>query len=39
MLTEIRDKREISDALREQLTKAVTDAKTEFMAAKGIKAA
>jgi F-type H+/Na+-transporting ATPase subunit alpha len=39
ILTEIRDKREISDALREQLTKAVTDAKTEFMAAKGIKAA
>ena len=39
MLTEIRDKREISDVLREQLTKAVTDAKTEFMAAKGIKAA
>jgi F-type H+-transporting ATPase subunit alpha len=39
MLGEIRDKKEISDALREQLTKAVTDAKTEFMAAKGIKAA
>jgi F-type H+-transporting ATPase subunit alpha len=39
ILTEIRDKKEISDALREQLTKAVTDAKTEFMAAKGIKAA
>jgi F-type H+-transporting ATPase subunit alpha len=36
---EIRDKKEISDALREQLTKAVADAKTEFMAAKGIKAA
>ena len=39
MLGEIRDKKEISDALREQVTKAVTDAKTEFMAAKGIKAA
>jgi F-type H+/Na+-transporting ATPase subunit alpha len=39
IVTEIRDKREISDALREQLTKAVNDAKTEFMAAKGIKAA
>jgi F-type H+/Na+-transporting ATPase subunit alpha len=39
ILTEIRDKKEISDALREQLTKAVKDAKTEFMAAKGIKAA
>jgi F-type H+/Na+-transporting ATPase subunit alpha len=39
MLGEIRDKKEISDALREQVAKAVTDAKTEFMAAKGIKAA
>jgi F-type H+-transporting ATPase subunit alpha len=39
ILTEIRDKREISDALREQLTTAVNDAKTEFMATKGIKAA
>ena len=39
ILDEIRDKREISDTLREQLTKAVTDAKTEFMATKGIKAA
>jgi F-type H+-transporting ATPase subunit alpha len=39
MLGEIRDKKEISDVLREQLTKAVADAKTEFMAAKGIKAA
>ena len=38
-LTEIRDKRELSDSMRETLTKAVTDAKTEFMAAKGIKAA
>src|SRR5712671_248887 len=37
-LTEIRDRKEISDALRDTLTKAVTDAKTEFAAAKGIKA-
>ncbi len=39
VLTEIRDRKELSDALRETLTKAVTDAKTEFVAAKGIKAA
>jgi F-type H+-transporting ATPase subunit alpha len=39
LLREIREKREITDALRETLAKAVTDAKTEFMAAKGIKAA
>jgi F-type H+-transporting ATPase subunit alpha len=39
ILDEIRDKKEISDALREQLTKAVIDSKTEFMATKGIKAA
>ena len=39
ILTEIRDRKEISDALRDTLTKAVTDAKTEFVAAKGIKAA
>ena len=39
ILTEIRDKKEIADTLREQLTKAVIEAKTEFMAAKGIKAA
>ncbi len=39
VLTEIRDKKEISDALRETLTKAVADAKAEFVAAKGIKAA
>src|SRR5712671_2892916 len=38
ILTEIRDRKEISDALRDTLTKAVTDAKTEFAAAKGIKA-
>ena len=39
VLTEIRDKKEISDALRGTLTQAVTDAKAEFIAAKGIKAA
>jgi F-type H+-transporting ATPase subunit alpha len=39
ILGEIRDRKELSDALRETLTKAVNDAKAEFMAAKGIKAA
>jgi F-type H+-transporting ATPase subunit alpha len=39
VLAEIRDKREISDALRDTLTKAVGEAKAEFLAAKGIKAA
>jgi len=39
IFTEIRDKKEISDSLRDTLTKAVNDAKTEFIAAKGIKAA
>jgi len=39
ILDEIRDRKELSDALRETLTKAVNDAKAEFMAAKGIKAA
>jgi F-type H+-transporting ATPase subunit alpha len=39
ILTEIRDKKEISDTLRDTLAKAITDAKTEFVAAKGIKAA
>jgi F-type H+-transporting ATPase subunit alpha len=39
IFAELRDKKEISDALRETLTRAVTDAKTEFVAAKGIKAA
>ena len=37
--SEIRDKKEISDTLRDTLTKAVTDAKTEFTATKGIKVA
>jgi F-type H+-transporting ATPase subunit alpha len=39
LLTEIRDKKEISDALRDSVTKAVNEAKAEFLAAKGIKAA
>ena len=39
ILAEIRDRKELCDALREPLTKAVSDAKTEFVAAKGIKAA
>jgi F-type H+-transporting ATPase subunit alpha len=39
ILTEIRDKKEISDALRGTLTQAVNEAKAEFVAAKGIKAA
>jgi F-type H+-transporting ATPase subunit alpha len=39
LVGEIRDKKELSDAMRETLTKAVGDAKTEFMAAKGVKAA
>jgi F-type H+-transporting ATPase subunit alpha len=39
ILGEIRDRKEISDALREELTRAVTDAKAEFTAARGIKAA
>src|ERR1700675_5069515 len=38
ILSEIRDKKEMTDALRDALTKAVTDAKAEFMAAKGLKA-
>jgi F-type H+/Na+-transporting ATPase subunit alpha len=39
VLAEIREKKEISDALRDALTKAVSEAKAEFLAAKGIKAA
>jgi F-type H+-transporting ATPase subunit alpha len=39
LLGEIRDKKEIADALREVLTRAVTEARAEFLAAKGIKAA
>jgi F-type H+-transporting ATPase subunit alpha len=39
ILTEIRDKKELSDAQREALTGAVNAAKAEFVAAKDIKAA
>jgi F-type H+-transporting ATPase subunit alpha len=39
ILAEIRDKKEIPDATRDALIKAVGDAKGEFMAAQGIKAA
>ncbi len=39
IFTEILEKKELSDVLRETLTKAVNDAKAEFIAAKGIKAA
>jgi len=39
ILSEIRDKKELSDALRDTLTGAVSDAKAAFVAAKGIKAA
>src|SRR5437899_5860382 len=39
ILTEIRDRKEIPDAARDALTKAVAEAKTEFVAAQGIKAA
>src|SRR5438876_539283 len=39
ILGEIRDKKEMTDVLRDALTKAVNDAKTEFLATKGIRAA
>ena len=39
MFAEIRDKKELSDSLRDVLAKAVNDAKAEFVATKGIKAA
>jgi F-type H+-transporting ATPase subunit alpha len=39
VLAELRDRKEISDALRDTLTKAVGEAKAEFVAARGIKAA
>jgi F-type H+-transporting ATPase subunit alpha len=39
ILAEIRDKKEISDALRGALTQAIGEAKAEFVAAKGVKAA
>jgi hypothetical protein len=34
---EIREKREISDALRQTLGKAITEAKAEFVQTKGLK--
>ena len=37
LLGEIRDKKEMTDALRGALTKAVNDAKTEFMAARSAR--
>ena len=39
LLPEIGNKRELTDELREALTKAITAAKSEFVAARGIKAA
>jgi F-type H+-transporting ATPase subunit alpha len=39
LLAEIRDKKELSETAREQLTQAVGECKTEFVAAKGIQAA
>ncbi|MGH7389841.1 MAG: F0F1 ATP synthase subunit alpha [Candidatus Rokuibacteriota bacterium] len=39
ILAEIRDKKEISDAAREQLTSAVQEAKAEFVATRDVKAA
>jgi F-type H+-transporting ATPase subunit alpha len=39
ILAEIREKKELSDALRDSMTQAINAAKAEFVAAKGIKAA
>jgi F-type H+-transporting ATPase subunit alpha len=39
LLAEIANKKELSDELREALTKAANEAKAEFTAARGIKAA
>ncbi len=39
ILAELRDKKEISEGVRDALTKAVNDGKAEFMAVQGIKAA
>jgi len=39
VLEEIREKKELSDALRETLGRVIADAKAEFVVAKGIKAA
>jgi F-type H+-transporting ATPase subunit alpha len=39
LLGEISNKKELTDEMRESLTKAINEAKTEFMMARGIKAA
>jgi F-type H+-transporting ATPase subunit alpha len=39
VLAEVASKKELSDDLRESLTKAITEAKAEFMASRGVKAA
>ena len=39
LLAEIANKKELTDEMREALTKAINDARTEFAAARGIKAA
>src|SRR3989454_10085785 len=39
LLTDIASKKELADELREALTKAITDAKAEFVVSRGIKAA
>ena len=39
VLAEIREKKELSDALRKQIDEVIAGAKAEFMAARGIKAA
>jgi F0F1-type ATP synthase alpha subunit len=39
IFAQIRDKRELSDTLRDTLASAVQSAKAEFVAAKGIRAA
>jgi F-type H+/Na+-transporting ATPase subunit alpha len=39
LLAEVANKKELADELREALTKAVSEAKAEFLAARGIKAA
>src|SRR5581483_6886599 len=39
VLAEVREKKELSDALRKQMDELIAGAKAEFMAARGIKAA
>jgi F-type H+-transporting ATPase subunit alpha len=39
IFAQIRETKELSDSLRDVLVKAIGDAKAEFMAAKGLKAA